>query len=375
MPKGWWLVLITTSLLFFSPKPCFAEIYINEFSSSGSNDWVEFYRTGNESIALYEIKDEIEQTKPLAPAICVGSYCTIDWDNLNQGGDIIKLFLISNPGDLVDQVAYGDSGDDVNAPGSGQSAGRTPDGSDNFIVFDTPSQGSANPVFPTATPTSEPIATFTPTPSPTPSLTATPTSRPDSATYQINEVKDESDVSLNSVKVYVDDIYIHHYVPETLTFCDDCYCDDDEQVSCSFGEHVIRLEKSGYQDWNQTKTISAGDNYEVDPVMEEIGSAATSTPTPKPTATPTKKLTPTPTPKLSPTPTPTPEKEATVSGKILGEEKEEGEEIGESGGGKKKILAGGLISLGGGLVVFASFWGKKKTNIDFDTMEEDEQEA
>jgi hypothetical protein len=119
-------------------------------------------------------------------------------------------------------------------------------------------------------------------------------------------------------KVYVDGEYTHHYAPETLTFGEGKYCDDDKEVACNFGEHFIRLEKSGYEDWNEIITISSGFYEEADPVMlfissESSNTTSTSTPTPAGgTPTPTKK--PTPTKTLTPTPTPTP------SGEILGEE-------------------------------------------------------
>jgi len=114
-------------------------------------------------------------------------------------------------------------------------------------------------------------------------LTLTPTPTLAKATYQINEVKNKDGDILSSVKVYVDDKYIHHYVPETLEFCDGCYCDSDKEVECGFGDHTIRLEKNGYQDWNEVKTINAGDSYIVNPIMI-FSLASTPTPTTTPTA-------------------------------------------------------------------------------------------
>ena len=165
-----------------------------------------------------------------------------------------------------------------------------------------------------------PIPTSSPTPTPIPTPISTPTSKPPTptpkptATYKINEVKDEDGEILSSVKVYVDNVYIHHYTPEVLTFCDNCRC--DSYINCNFGQHTIKLEKTGYQEWEETKTISSGDFYEVNPVMVFSQS------NPSPTPTPTTKLT-TPTPTLKITVTPTPKstlKIATDSGEILGEE-------------------------------------------------------
>jgi len=131
----------------------------------------------------------------------------------------------------------------------------------------------------------------------TPIPTSTPTPTPAKATYQINEVKNKDGDILSSVKIYIDDKYIHHYAPETLEFCDGCYCDDGKEVGCGFGDHIIRLEKNGYQDWNETKTINAGSSYKVDPIMV---SSLSSTPTP--TVTPTILITTfsSPTPVASP---------------------------------------------------------------------------
>ena len=168
------------------------------------------------------------------------------------------------------------------------------------------------------------LAEATPTPlpttisSPTPTLTitptlgiATPTPKP-AATYKINEVKDKDGEILNSVKVYTDSIYIHHYTPEVLSFCDGCWCDD--YTPCGFGQHLIKLEKTGYQDWSETKTISPGDFYEVSPVM--IFSEADVSPTP----TPVISFSPTPTMVLKTTLTLIPKsKITTVSGEILGQ--------------------------------------------------------
>ncbi len=51
------------------------------------------------------------------------------------------------------------------------------------------------------------------------------------------------------------------------------------------GEYIVRLEKSGYQTWEETFNVTAGDTTEVEAVLEPI---------------------PTPTPTLTPTPTPIP---------------------------------------------------------------------
>ncbi len=239
-----------------------------------------------------------------------------------------------------------------------------------FGVLDKATPGSENGSFlsltfsPIPTPSLMPTATILPSPpyltsgltptvitttvptatKPTPTSALTPA--PAKATYQLNEVKNEKGKALSSVKIYVDDQYIHHYAPEVLEFCNSCYCDDDKKVACGFGEHVIRLEKNGYQDWEETKEIKAGDTYLVNPVMAFLPS-----PTPTPKAVPVSSLSPTgrisPSPSLaitsfllSPTSSPllpfadfalAPKKIASEeekilegnSGQVLGEEKKE----------------------------------------------------
>lgn len=161
---------------------------------------------------------------------------------------------------------------------------------------------------PTASPTSFPTSTNQP---PTPTPTSTP-----NATYKINEVKDQNGQTLSSVKIYVDDVYIHHYAPETLTFCEGCKC--DTEVSCGFGEHTIKLEKTGFQNWSETKNIISGETYEVNPVMK-ISTANSPTPTAvSTTAIPTFSLTSTVTLTKNKNKNSS-SNSATLSGEILGD--------------------------------------------------------
>jgi len=139
------------------------------------------------------------------------------------------------------------------------------------------------------------IPTPAPTPTSTPTSTPTPTSAPPTeATYKINDVKDQDGNTLSSVQIYIDGVYIHHYTPETITFCDNCTC--DTYVNCNFGSHTISLKKGGYGDWSEMKTISLGGFYEINPIMYVINqtSSTSSTPTPSPTPTPAKSPTPNP---------------------------------------------------------------------------------
>jgi len=193
----------------------------------------------------------------------------------------------------------------IEAPASAKSAkfrillASVRNGAESLVYFDDLSFDITE--VPTATPVLVPTLPLTPTstatisPSPphltlglTPTVietatpmviqsTPTPNPTPAKAVYQINEVKNEKGETLSSVKIYVDDQYIHHYAPEVLEFGNDYYCDDDKKVVCGFGEHTVRLEKSGYQDWEEIKTIRSGDSYFLNPVMVLPSSTPTST--------------------------------------------------------------------------------------------------
>jgi hypothetical protein len=135
------------------------------------------------------------------------------------------------------------------------------------------------------------ISTPGPTASPvteTPALTQTPTPTPAKSIYKINSVKDSDGANVSNIKIYVDGSYIHHYAPETVTFCISCYCDDTKEVSCDLGSHTIKLVKQGYADWSEQKTFNSGESFEVSPILAKI-------PTPTKTPTPTATKTPTPT--------------------------------------------------------------------------------
>lgn len=110
----------------------------------------------------------------------------------------------------------------------------------------------------------------TPTPTPLPGVTPTPTPTPPKATWQIGDVQNEAGATLGAAKVYVDDVYVKHYAPELLTFCTGCSC--DTVIPCGFGTHTVSIKKTGYQDWNKTRTLGSGDNFTDSPVMKLIPS-------------------------------------------------------------------------------------------------------
>jgi hypothetical protein len=196
-----------------------------------------------------------------------------------------------------------------------------------------------------------------PTPPPTPTPPAAPTFAPESkSTYVINNARDNSGNNLSSVKIYIDGNYTGNYAPETYTFCDGCKCGTNK-VNCSFGEHSFKLERSGYEDWNDVETINSGGSYSRDPVLNKIEtSSETATPTPAPTALPT----PTPTPK--PTKSPTPSSSATLEGSsepsvaVLGLQDQSANNdpsssSAETGQGQKFPIASVLL-IGFGLIFF-----------------------
>ena len=311
-------IIFNIIFVSFFPKIAFAQVVINEFSSSTTNDWVEVYNTGSpidiSSLALVD-GDGNQKDFPSCILGTNGTYA-VDWSNrLDNGGDRMGLL---KDGRLVDCVSYKSGpaceGKVIDFPdlGDNEFGVRQPEGTGSWVK-ETTATKSDNSLCA--------VLALTPTePTTSPSiLTPTPTPK---ATYKINKAKDNNGVELSSVKIYVDGQYTHHYDDETLTFCDGCHCDDENAVDCGFGGHVIKTEKDGYENWQETKTFSAGDSYEVNPVMgivssstptPTVTSAPTSTPTPKASLTPTKK----PTPSLTLTPTPTP------SGEILGQEASE----------------------------------------------------
>ncbi len=170
----------------FLPAHAFAALYINEFSSNSDPDWVEIYNSDSSSVDLsnYLLRDSTDANKQdLTGSIPGNGFVTFDWSNrLDNNGDTIRLVVLNEGGveNNVDQITYG-SGGTVAAPASGQTAGRSPDGSSNIVLLSSSSKGSSNnSATPVPTATSAPTNTPTPTPTPTPTKTPTPTPSPTS---------------------------------------------------------------------------------------------------------------------------------------------------------------------------------------------------
>jgi hypothetical protein len=175
------LITFLLTFLFFVPLQAFAKVWINEFSSNGSNDWIELYNDADVSVALDDIRirDGSATNKlDLTGQITGKGFAVFEWSSkLNNDGDSIHL-LMKNDESIIDQVSYGDSSDIV-APAVGQTAGRQQNGSGSWVVFATGSKGTSNaaaPVAPAAT--QIPVNTPTPTKEPTPTKIPTPTRTP-----------------------------------------------------------------------------------------------------------------------------------------------------------------------------------------------------
>lgn len=185
--------LLSSLLLFISslviPKTnavVIGSVVVNEFASNTADpDWVELYNSGEEIIdlSLYRLEDAASNKKNLSGNLGAKSWVAFDWSNkLNNDGDTIFLKKIATE-ETVDNVKYGADGV-VIPPGPLQSAGRQIDGEGPWVIFNTPTKGSANfTAISTPTSTPEPTATpeeptVTPTPPPASTPTIEPTSTP-----------------------------------------------------------------------------------------------------------------------------------------------------------------------------------------------------
>jgi len=268
LPAFIFSTLLLFLLFLILPGNIFAKVVINEISPASSPEWVEIYNDGSDSVSLngyiiyFSSSTDTSQKKIFCSSQLINphSFLIIEISGyfLNNNGDSV---LLEDDGSIIDSISYG-SGKTLPKLSSSQSGKRDPDGSENWVVVDSPIKNGDIVSFncPTLTPT------LTPTPVSTPTLTPVPTQL--SATYTISKVRNESGNPLSSVKIYIDDQYTGNYAEETYTFCSGCKCGSNN-VSCEFGSHTFRLEKNGYKDWTKTETINSGDNLEVDPVWKK----------------------------------------------------------------------------------------------------------
>jgi hypothetical protein len=263
-----------------------AQVVINEFmpnpegSDGSGNEWVEFYNTGSQEVDLSQhyFDDDNDFDGDIGKGIIqlsgvlqAYSLCYLGLSSyLNNDGDVPTLFKEDKS--IADSYPYSSSTE-------GKSYSRIPDGGD-WQSDQNPSKTEVQCQDLAPLPTSTPTNTNTPA----------PTSE-SSATLRVKEVKDENGAILSNVKIYIDSIYTHHYAPEDINFCENCKCDGcDSQIDLKFGSYVIKLEKSGYESWSETKDIQSGNTVDIDVVLkEEVASTNTPTVTKKSTSTPTKK--------------------------------------------------------------------------------------
>lgn len=174
---------IVLVILFFGGAafPVHAEVFINEFSSGTTNDWVELYNASDaeEALSAYLLRDNSTANKlELNGILAPRGIIVFEWgDRLNNPGDKVRLLRVSDD-EVVDEVMYGNlEGSSIEAPQSQQSAGRITDGGSTWVVFSSPTKGTSN-VNATPVPTSTPTPTDTPKPTPTPTKVPTPTRIP-----------------------------------------------------------------------------------------------------------------------------------------------------------------------------------------------------
>lgn len=208
MFKNFLPILCVLLFVFFSlPTEASAKIWINEFYSSGSDDWIELYNDAAEIVILdvYSFRDSSATNKlDLSGQIEPGGYAVFEWGSkLNNSKDIIKLVSKADEANIHDEIAYGSS-ENLPAPQTGQSAGRQNNGGSAWVVFQNPSKSATNtnsilaPI-PTAipentpTPVKEPTPTRTPTPTKIPTPTKLPTPKP-------STVKIEGESSVKKIK-------------------------------------------------------------------------------------------------------------------------------------------------------------------------------
>ena len=280
------LILLSVLFLVRFPGVANAQVVINEFQISPStNQWIELINVGSEEVDVSKwIIDDTENSNAsaytipdgtiLLPQKCISfKSSSFNWNT----SSVDQVRLVSPSG--VESYSYSKS------PGENISIGRILDGHGDLAILSVQSRDAYNS-------NGENCVAETPTPVPTSTSTAAPTPMSYKATYKINDPKDAGGASINGVQIYVDGNYIHHEDKETLYFYNghECYMG----VDCSLGTHTISMRKTGYMSWEDTQNFSAGQNLEVNPILEKEN---TSTSTPSPAKTPTPSPIPTKTPK------------------------------------------------------------------------------
>jgi len=296
-----WVILILF-FLFNNPKVN-AQVVINEFQlKPSSNQWIELYNTSdlgmdisgwliddaeNGSAGVYTIPGDTTLQSKKCISFKSGSF---NWNTTSAD----QVRLISALG--IETYSYSSS------PGENISIGRIVDGQGDLTILSSQSRDAYNSTGESCL--AEVISS-------TPNSTSTPTSAPTlyKAMYKINTPKDNQGNVLAGVQIFVDGVYVHHEDDEILQFFNghECYTG----VDCNLGTHTISLRKSGYLSWEDTHNFSAGENLEVNPVLNKLDQPAV---TVTPTVVPAPTKTPKPTPTKTPSPTDLPATESAVLG-------------------------------------------------------------
>lgn len=167
-------------IIFLSiPRSVKAEIVINEFSASTTQDWVELYNTGTESASLtsLRIRDSSSNKKDLEGDLNSGGFYVVSFSNwLNNGGDIVRLVRVNGETEsMIEEIGYGANSSICLSPNDG-SIGKKPDGSNSWVVFSQSSKGTSNNQSPESScPTSTPQPSPTNLPTSKPTVTSKPT--------------------------------------------------------------------------------------------------------------------------------------------------------------------------------------------------------
>jgi hypothetical protein len=155
-----------------------AQVVINEISPSSDPEWIKLMNKGNSPVDLtgWLLKDSNDKANDdidLTGVINAGEFLEFSHKEgwLNNSGDVLTLLNNSDPKESVDQKEFDSVAED-------KTVRRLPDGSDNWVIYPTPTPTPPPTPSPSPTPTASPTPSATPTKSPTPTPTPKPTPTP-----------------------------------------------------------------------------------------------------------------------------------------------------------------------------------------------------
>lgn len=151
-------VRIVEGLLMVNEFVAYQHGELNEFGDTST--WAEFYNTTNTTVLLEEgkwfVTDKLWENpdRYRLPEVSIPpfGYLLVWCDNrdtvandihtnfsLNRNGEAVGIYYLKNDGELIEIDAY-----EFGPQNEGYSKGRYPDGSPNWIEFDTPTPGAPN---------------------------------------------------------------------------------------------------------------------------------------------------------------------------------------------------------------------------------------